>query len=327
MNGTDALLRDDSLPGDLLEFMRRFSTEEACQGLLRRWKYGEQGFLCPGCGFDDAWHLAARRLDECRNCGRQTSLTAGTVFHKTRQPLARWFLAMFLFVSSKQGISAVELARQIGVSYPTAWTWLHKLRSALGLRTTALLEGIVEVDETYEGGVEPGRMGRGALTKVLVGGAVEIAPDDRGYGRARLRILPDASAESLKALMVTTIQRGSTVLTDAWKGYSAEAVDGLDHWPLNIKQSGKEAHEVLPGVHRVFSLMHRVLLATHQGAVSRKHLQKYLDEFEFRFNRRHSSSRGLLFQRLLSCAVQSRPPAYWQILGRTDARTALRKIA
>jgi transposase-like protein len=326
MDATAPLLRDDDLPRTLLEFAQRFATEEACQALLRRWKYAEAGFRCPGCGGAECWHLAGQRLDECRACGRQTSLTAGTVFHGSRTSLTKWFLGLYLFVSSKQGVSAVELGRQVGVSYPTAWTWLQKLRRALGARKAAPLEGLVEVDETYEGGVEHGKTGRGAVTKALIGGAVEIAPDDRGYGRARLQVIRDASAETLKTLLAETVKPGSSVLTDGWAGYTPSATEGLEHYAVAVASSGKQAHEVLPGVHRVFSLMHRVLLATHQGAVSRKHLQGYLDEFTFRFNRRSSASRGLLFQRLLSVAVASRPLAYWQVLGRVAPNVPLEKV-
>ena len=124
------LLRDDGIPGTLSGFVERFSSEEACAELLRRWKYGEQGFRCPRCGGRSAWFLPSRRLDECTSCHKQVSLTSGTVMHGSRKPLRLWFLAMFLFVVSKQGISALDLSRQLGVTPKTAWTWLHKLRSA-----------------------------------------------------------------------------------------------------------------------------------------------------------------------------------------------------
>lgn len=327
MGALPDLLRDDALPGTVLEFVQRFGTDEACQGLLRRWKYREESFRCPGCGGGQAWHLLSRRLDECRSCGRQTSLTAGTLFHGSRTPLTKWFLALYLVVSSKQGISAVELGRSVGVSYPTAWTWLQKLRRALSARPVARLEGLVEVDETFEGGVEHGTSGRGTVTKALIGGAVEIAPDDRSYGRARLRVIPDASSATLRTLLAENVEPGSSILTDGWVGYSAEAMQGHEHYALVVKGSGKQAHEALPGVHRVFSLMHRVLLTTHQGAVSHKHLQGYLDEFAFRFNRRASGSRGLLFQRLLSVAVAARPEPYWRVIGRTAPDVPLAEVA
>ena len=153
MDAVSDLLRDDELPGTVLEFVQRFGTEEACQDLLRRWKYREAGFHCPGCGGEQAWHLVSRRLDECCSCGKQVSLTAGTLFHGSRTSLTKWFLALYLVVSSKQGISAVELGRSVGVSYPTAWTWLQKLRRALSSRPVERLAGLVEVEV---GALEPG---------------------------------------------------------------------------------------------------------------------------------------------------------------------------
>jgi transposase-like protein len=320
------LPREDDLPGDLPGFFARFSTEAACAELLRRWKY-PQGFRCPSCGGCKAWFLETRRLDECAGCGQQVSLTAGTLFHKTRKPLSLWFAALFLFVSSKQGISAVELGRQLKLRQATAWTWLHKIRSALGLRACGLLSGAVEVDETYEGGVEKGVPGRGARTKTLVGAAVEVAHDDRGLGRARLRVLRNASSRSLRTFVGATVAPGSLVLTDGWRGYGARSLADMEHDAVVVKGSGLQAHEALPAVHRVFALLHRVLLGTHQGAVRRKHLDAYLREFEFRFNRRSSLSRGLLFQRLLSCAVLGKPPAYWRIVGRKAPRRPLKKAA
>ena len=151
-----ALLRDDDIPGTLSGFVERFSDESACAELLRRWKYRDQGFRCPRCGGRSAWFLPSRRLDECTSCHKQVSLTAGTVMHGSRKPLRLWFLAMFLFVVSKQGISALDLSRQIGVTTKTAWTWLHKLRSAVTGRPRSKLRGVVEADETWEGGLHEG---------------------------------------------------------------------------------------------------------------------------------------------------------------------------
>lgn len=321
-----SLPRDDSLPSDLPGFLDRFATEVACAALLRRWKY-PQGFRCPRCSGVKAWYLEARRVDECAGCGHQSSLTAGTLFHKTHKPLRSWFTAIFLFVSSKQGISAVELGRQLALREATAWTWLHKLRHCLGARESKLLSGIVEIDETYEGGVEPGVPGRGARTKSLVAAAVEVSPDDKGFGRAKLRRINDASAATLKSFVQATTSPGTNVLTDGWKGYAGETVEGRDHVAINISASGLRAHQALPAVHRVFSLLHRVLLGTYQGAVRPNHLAAYLDEFEFRFNRRHATSRTLLFQRALSCAVATRPPEYWRIVGRSAPRNPVKSAA
>ena len=321
-----SLPRDDTLPSDLPGFLDRFATEADCAALLRRWKYPE-GFRCPRCSSSKSWYLDARRIDECAGCGHQSSLTAGTLFHRTHKPLRSWFTAIFLFVSSKQGISAVELGRQLGMREATAWTWLHKLRHSLGARDTELLSGIVEIDETYEGGVEPGVPGRGARTKSLVAAAVEVNPDDKGFGRAKLRRIDDASADSLQRFVRETVAPGTNVLTDGWRAYEGKAVEGCEHVAINISASGLPAHQALPAVHRVFSLLHRVLLGTYQGAVRPKHLAAYLDEFEFRFNRRHAKSRTLLFQRALSCAVAARPPEYWRIAGRSAPRVPVNSAA
>lgn len=326
MNPTPSLPRDDSLPKDLPGFLARFSTEASCADLLRRWRYPD-GFRCPRCSEAKAWYLEKRRLDECASCGYQVSLTAGTLFHKTRKPLRSWFAAIFLFVSSKQGGSAMELGRQLAMREATAWTWLHKIRRSLGSRASELLSGVVEIDETYEGGVEPGVPGRGARTKSLVAAAVEVDRDAKGFGRAKLRRIENASAESLKAFVTSTVAAGASVRTDGWKGYGGSTLEKMDHEATNVRASGLEAHQVLPGVHRVFSLLHRVLLGTYQGTVRPKHLPAYLDEFEFRFNRRHATSRTLLFQRALSCAVATRAPEYWRIVGRIAPHIPLGRAA
>jgi len=314
---TQTLPRDDALPRTLAEFSAHFADEACCAGVLRRWKYGG-AFRCPRCGHDAAWHIESRRTDECRRCGAQTSLTAGTVMHKSPKPLRLWFLAMYLFVSSKQGISAAQLGADLGVSYPTAWAWLHKLRSAVGLRSTTQLRGVVEFDDTWEGGLHEGHTGRPKVSekKALVGAAVELSTAKRGFGRVRLGSLRDGSAPTYDEFFREHIAPGSTLLTDDWRSYRIPARSaGFDHVATNVSKCDREAHEVLPGVHRVFSLLHRVLLTTHQGAVSTKHLPAYLAEFEFRFNRRKSSNRGLLFQRLLSCAVLRSPPTYDDLTG------------
>lgn len=313
-----ARLRDDTLPRSLAEFTARFKDDDACAEVLRRWKYGG-AFRCPRCGHDAAWFVESRRTDECRRCGGQTSLTAGTVMHNSPKPLRLWFLAMYLFVSSKQGISATELARHVGLSYPTGWLWHAKLRSAVGRRTTAQLVGDVEYDETWEGGVHEGKGGgrpRVGEKKALVGGAIEVEDGGKGYGRLRLASLADGSSPTFEAFFKEHVAEGSTLLTDDWASYPAAAKAAkLHHVPTNVSKDKRKAHEILPGVHRVFSLLHRVLLSTYQGAVSMKHLPGYLAEFEFRFNRRRSRSRGLLFQRALACAVVGRPPTYDDLTG------------
>jgi transposase-like protein len=243
--------------------------------------------------------------------------------HGTRKPLRLWFLAMFLFVVSKQGISAMDLSRQLGVSYPTAWTWLHKLRAAVVARPKFPLEGEVEADETWEGGLRKGMGGRPTVgEKALVAGTIEAK--ERSWGRVRLASIEDGSAASLGAFLHENVVPGSTLRTDDWRSYRRPAREaGYTHLATNVSKSEKEAHEILPAIHRVFSLLHRILLTTYQGAVSQKHLPSYLAEFEFRFNRRKSASRTLLFQRLLSASVLRAAPYYWRIVGRPNAATPL----
>lgn len=311
-----ARIRDDTLPQTLIEFTEHFADESRCAAVLRRWKYGGS-FRCPGCTHDAYWYIASRKTDECRKCGRQTSLTAGTILHKTTKPLRLWFHAMYLFISTKQGLSASSLAQQIGVSFPTAWLWLAKIRSAVGRRMMKELSGVVEYDETWEGGVHEGHGGgrpRVGEKKALVGGAIEVVSGGKGFGRLRLASLRDGTTATFEAFFKEHVAPGSTLLTDDWASYPAAAKAArLEHMPTNCSKSEQKPHRILPGIHRVFSLLHRVLLTTYQGAVSMKHLPAYLAEFEFRFNRRHSSNRGLLFQRVLACAVAGAAPTYDEI--------------
>ena len=318
------LLRDDDLPETLPEFARRYSTETACAALLRRWKYGNRHFICPRCGGTKSWYIVSRRVDECATCHKQVSLTAGTVMHGSRKPLRTWFLAMYEFVFSKQGVSALELSRKLGLAYPTAWTWLHKLRTAVGTRPKTPLEGTVEVDETWEGGLHEGRKGRPFVgeKKALIAGAIEVKA--ASWGRVRLNSVDSGSSKSLGAFLFEHVAPGSILYTDDWRSYRQPARQGgYEHRPVNVTKSSKKAHEIMPAIHRVFSLVHRMLLTTYQGAVRRKHLQNYLEEYEFRFNRRTAESRALLFQRLLTFGVRRRPPYYWEIIERPDGKTPL----
>lgn len=175
------------------------------------------------------------------------------------------------------------------------------------------LSGVVEVDETYVGGEEVGTRGRGTATKSLVAVAVEV--DGKGFGRIRMRRIADASADCLEPFIQEAIEPGSGVHTDGWGGYARVGKLGYVHQVTNIKLSGQRAHEVMPRVHRVASLLKRWLLGTHQGAVRPEHLYYYLDEFTFRFNRRRSRSRGKLFSRLVEQAVAIDPTPYKSLIG------------
>ena len=296
----------------LLEFEDRFATEDACGVYLvsLRWP---NGFVCPQCGGRAAWRTTRGRV-ECRECNHQVSVTAGTIFHKTRKPLRVWFRAMWWLTTQKYGANALGLQRVLGLgSYQTAWTWLHKLRRAMVRPGQELLGGVVEVDETYVGGPETGVTGRETEKKAIV--VVAVEENGRGFGRVRLRRVPDASAASLLPFVQDVVAAGSVVHTDGWRGYAELGAKGYSHQAIRIAGSGLLAHELLPRVHRVASLLKRWLIGTHQGGVQPHQLDYYLDEFTFRFNRRTSQHRGKLFFRLMQQATALGPTTYAEIIG------------
>lgn len=297
-------------PMDTAQFRAWFPDDDACLDFLD-WLRWPGGFVCPHCaavsaGVDD------RRRYRCHGCRRRVSVTAGTIFEGTRIPLTVWFEAAWMLTTDKTGVSAAHIHRVLPInSYPTAWAMLARLRSVMSSAGRDPLAGRVEVDETFFGGPRPGKAGRGALGKTLVAGAIEIT--DHGWGRARLTVISDASAASLNSFITTAIKPGATVLTDAWPAYPS-ALSGYIHQPLNISASGRPAHESLPAVHRLFALVKRSVEGTYQGSGSPEHLGEYLDEFVFRFNRRHARHRGLVFTRLLQQAVTSDPVRFQDLV-------------
>jgi transposase-like protein len=255
-------------------------------------------------------------LRVCAGCGYQCSVTAGTIFQETRTPLRLWFQAMWWMTTQKNGVSALGLQRVLGLKqYQTAWTWLHKLRSAMVRPGRDLLAGRVEVDECFLGSEEEGLRGRLVESRALI--VVAAEEDGRRIGRIRLRLIPDASAESLHRFILDSIALGNVVHTDGWRGYSGLKTKGYIHQITVLKGKKEPASDLLPRVHLVISLLKQWLMGTHQGAVSHKHLDYYLDEFTFRFNRRKSASRGKLFYRLVQQAVAVGPSTYDELVGRT----------
>lgn len=288
----------EDYPGSLAEFEERFATEAACLEYLARLRWPD-GFVCPQCGADRAWRTS-RGLWYCRDCGVQTSVTAGTIFHRTRKPLRLWFRTMWHITTQKYSTNALGLKRVVEPGcYETSWQWLHKLRRAMVRPGRDRLSGCVQVDETYVGGRKKGgKRGRGAEGKALVViGVEDKAP--KGIGRIRLQHVADASAECLGGFVQAMIEPGSVVRTDDWPGYTKLPTLGYKR-------------EVLPSMelklpHLVASLLKRWLLGTYQGAVRPTHLAYYLDEFTFRFNRRTSRQRGKLFYRLVQQALMVDP--------------------
>ncbi len=310
-----ALQAGRDYPRDYAEFCAWFPDDDACLDYLE-WLRWPDGFVCPRCGTAKSWRMSDGRF-WCERCRRRVSVTMGTIFHRTRTPLTVWFAVAWSMTAAKNGVSAKTLQRLLGFgSYQTAWTMLHRFRTAMVRPDRDRLSGRVEVDETLVGGEEhEGKRGRGAGRKALVAVAVEVL-SPKGFGRVRMRCVPDASGASLVPFVCDAVASGATIMTDGWSGYNELAMHGFTHQRTIISHSDDPAHVSMPGVHRVAALLKRWLLGTHQGAVESDHLQGYLDEFTFRFNRRHSASRGLLFRRLLEPAVQTSPITYRSLVAK-----------
>ena len=312
----------EDYPRDLTEFEACFATEEACRQYLFRLRW-PHGFRCPRCGGEKYWPLRGVLL-QCAGCGHQASVTAGTIFQDTRSPLRLWFRAMWWVVAQKNGASALGLQRVLGLrSYEKAWTWLHKLRRAMVRPGRDRLAGKVEVDETYLGGLEEGVRGRETEKKALI--VVAAQEDGRGVGRIRLQQIPNASAESLIPFLEDSVERGSLIHTDGWLGYEPLEKKGYRHAITFLHGHEESPSELMPRVHLGVSLLKRWLVGTHQGAVSHQHLDYYLDEFTFRFNRRRSRSRGKLFFRLVQQAVNIEPVPYARIVQAQKCTTTYRR--
>jgi len=313
----------------LTEFQEAFPDEATCAAFLfeQRWP---GGFVCPGCGKGRAAALKSRAYTyECSDCGRQTSITAGTALHRTKLPLTAWFWAAHLMSTHSNGMSARQLEDQLGLTYRTAWLLTQKLRRSMVDPDRAPLEGVVEVDQAeipFRAGdtfFDPGNAG-----KILIAGAVEVIDRDTGQakprrkgakyldtlsGRIRLAMIADNSAASIEAFVRANVKPGTTLLTDGHASYP-----GLTDYRHDPRVAGKmAAHVVLPWIHRVFSLVKRWGLGTYHG-LRRKHVDTYLNEFVFRYNRRFH--RHASFETMLGLAIHREPASYWDVIGRTNPR-------
>lgn len=291
-------------PETFQDLLAWFPDDGACLEYVAALRWPE-GFVCPACGVaDEAWRTG-RGLWMCRHCARKTSVTAGTIFHGTRWPLTTWFAAVWFVTSQKNGVSAQGLQRVLGLrSYETAWAWMHKMRRAMVRPDRDLLSGQVEVDETFVGGVSPGRQG-GGTDKVPVMVAVERA-GGRRLGRARLEVAERAGTTGLVDFATRTVQPGSTIHTDGATMLRKLGSLGYQHH-YTVGMRSTDPTSVLPGVHLTASLLKRWLTGTMHYGVQPHQLPYYLDEFTFRFNRRTATRRGLLFYRLLQQAVATEP--------------------
>ena len=296
------------------EFHERFGSDELCLAHLKtlRWGADLEGFTCPSCGRAQGWWLAKRELMECSHCHHQTSVTAGTVFHRLRSPLWKWFWAAYQLAQDKKGIAAMELCKQIRVSYTTAWLMLHKLRRAMRDRNQRyVLKGLVEVDEAYVGGEAEGSgtTGRGSAGKTPVAVAVELNEAGKP-GHVALGTLARVDGHSLKKFAAQSIEPGSTLHTDGWSSYKSVAKAGYKH-KATVTGSGAKAVAKFPWVHTFIGNLKRMILGTHHS-VSPKHLDQYLAEFAYRANRRWGEAG--LFDRLLVAAISAKTVTYKQLV-------------
>lgn len=294
-----------NLPNTYREFVHYFPNDNVCAAYLEQLRW-PTGFCCPSCQTrGEPWRQTRGRL-VCSACRHQTSVTAGTIMEKTRTPLTTWFEAAWHLTTAKNGFSAKTLERTLGTSYRTAWTMLQRYRISMVRSERGRLTGGVQVDETFVGGVvQGGKRGRGSSKSIVVI-AIEVK-EPKGFGRVRMRHIPEASAANLQPFICDVVDRSATVRTDGWKGYNGLSKLKYMHERIVLSSSGNPAHVAMPGVHRVASLLKRWILGTHQGSFVPAHLQSYLEEYTFRFNSRTSRSRGLIFRRLMEQAMVTGP--------------------
>jgi hypothetical protein len=308
-------------PRNWNEFLDWFPSEAACLAYLERLRW-PRGFTCPSCGVASEPYRASRGRLMCRGCGHQSTVTAGTIFDKTRTPLRVWLAAAWYVTNQKHGVSALGLQRVLGLGgYATAWTMLHRLRRAMVRPDRERLKGVVEVDETYLAITdraaplsESARRARKSKTdQVLVVIAVELL-QPRGFGRIRLRRIDNDSAAQVIPFVQAAVEPGAQVRTDGSAAYRTLDTLGYDHQRHVMLGAEVPAHVSMAGVHRVAALIKRWILGTHHGSVQPGHLDEYLEEFVFRFNRRTSASRGMLFYRLLQQAMVTGPVTYRDVV-------------
>ena len=305
---------EQDYPSNWNQFLDWFGTEEACLRYLEKLRW-PQGFICSNCGEVGEPYRSSRGRLVCRACKFQSTITAGTIFEKTRTPLRVWLAGAWYLTNQKHGANALGLQRVLGLgSYQTAWTMLHRFRQAMVRPDRERLQGLVEVDETYLALTDrqapvSEKMKKSNTDKTLVAIAIEVL-EPKGFGRIRLQRIMDDSAASVIPFVQSSIAPGSLVRTDGSAAYRCLKELGFEHQRTVMLGAEQPAHVSMAGVHRIAALLQRWILGTHHGAVQPPHLDAYLNEFVFRFNRRTSSFRGLLFYRLLQQSMQTDPYTY-----------------
>lgn len=283
----------------LIKFQEKFQTEEDCQKRLIELRWPD-GFVCPHCEGRDYYELPKRHLYQCKGCGYQASITAGTVMHGTRTSLLKWFWAIFLMSTDKRGISALALSKKIEVSYWVAWTMLQKIRRGMKNRDSRYqLSGTIEIDDAFFGGPKEGgdKRGRGSSKTSVI---VEASTNGEGIGYARMTVVDKVDGNTIKEIVKADVKEGQTIRSDGFNSYNVVKEEGYEHRKEIVK--GRKAHKVLKWTHILISNAKAFIQGTFHG-VGKKHLQAYLDEFCYRFNRRWSENQ--LFDRLATACISS----------------------
>jgi transposase-like protein len=290
-------------PKNQIEFESSFRTDAQCLEYLYNLKF-EDGFICNKCDNKEYW-VNLRQVLVCKKCRQETSITSGTIFHRSKIPIHLLFRVLWFIVVQKTGVSALSVQKILGLKrYETVWTWLHKFRGIMILPNRERLSGTIEIDETFVGGIKKGKRGRGADGKEIVIIAIELV--GKHTGRVRVEVIKNASRICINEFIKNNVELGSTIVTDGWKGYVDVERMKYKH-KIETKTIVANEENLTPNVHRIASLLKRWLLGTHQNFTSSDYLKYYLDEYTFRYNRRKANSRGLLFYILLKQAIQRKP--------------------
>ena len=291
------------------EFHDRFGTEELCIAALEQQRWAK-GFVCPACGHGKAVLCIPRRLRQCCACRRQTSITAGTIFHKTRTGLAKWFWAIYQLAQDKKGCAATLLSKQLNVAYPTAWLMGHKIRQAMAADSQQLLRYLVELDDAYLGGVQAGRRGRGARRKAPLLVAVERLPNGK-LGQAAIEAVPQLRQSRLATFAIRCFAREATIRSDAGNTFFRLREQGFNHQPEKVAYQRGRAIRRFPAVHLLISNLKRFILGRHHS-IAPKHASRYVAEFVCRFN--HRDREKTLFEYILQIAANAKTITYPQLV-------------
>ncbi len=309
-------IQGNNIPESEGEFQDIFRSEDACRDFLFKVRWPE-GFKCPGCGGHKVW-LNKRNLIVCSKCGYQGSLTSGTVMHGTKKPLQMWFRAIWWACTTREGGSARELQKLLGLgSYQTAWAWLQKLRLAMIASDVAKCQTLVEAGIATVGGREALPELRFHSDCIVIAGVVEVTgPSDKEGGRLKLRYMPEVSKDSMMEFLSATTERGTRVITDSNPVFAEVSDAGFVHEPFPGRAVPRHLYYLI-------GQLKRWILQVHKGAVALKHLQNYLDEFSFRHNWQETGRVEEIFVRILQGSVSSDAVPYWQLVGRSSPDTPL----